>query len=1405
MSEMNMIVVDAERVITVPDELKQIGVQGDHNIETITFECPRYWDEPENKHDLSAMSIYINYMRPDGEIGRTLAKLIDDKLTEEKMYFEWVVSQHTTEINGSITFLVHIEKIEQKLEDGKPVYDADGQPVYNLVRAWNSKSNSELFVTEGIDANTQLEEINADVIETILQRMKQLESIGLSHVIGVEEIDHGYKVTMTDSTCIDEPKVIEIKHGATFFPEIDADGYLSWSNDNYLDNPEKVKVKGATFIPSVSPEGDLSWRNDSGLENPETVNVKGTTFIPSVSSEGDLSWSNNSGLKNPETINIKGNRGPSGGIFQKHTIVDDAVSGLDMFGKYRIKRKNDYEVSHETVDWDSEFIYGVTAASTGSNIYLFGGANSDGETTDSIRVFDTETNTITTLDVKLPEPSAYLHACVLGSAIYLYNTTANKAYVFESAINTLDICDNECIYTFTGQLYDPNKIVHIGNKMYSYLSYGGANGYTTNKLISSDITGDEFGTFEIESDLNVDGPENILIQPDVRAIIAPFNNGFIYFFIPNSDKAVYYDTINKTFNCVTLSMPIAIDDSIDSLSNGYYNQIKAYTIQHHIYILSDNIPVIYEFTPSTGDIRTIPLNPDVGGKYSGAVVGTNLYLFGDTLGEVNTNQITKIRTSASEPTIVIGNNYSSLSVSELEFHNYTGYMDFEIVDFVFEHYVDQIINCRVIYKVNDEQKEILLINVTPDDLLSNTLTIEYAAEVLQYNYYLEDATDSTESTVEVDPSLSISGQAADAKAVGDALNEKADKTDLDNYYDKTQTDEALNSKADKEALDSKADKTDLDNYLTKDTYEQEIIDKVSYEDLENNYYDKTQTDEALDGKANKVENTNESLDAVYTSLKNNGGQSSMLIMGANPKAGVLAKYDANGNLQTYDAKNNYACINLKQLNLATDETKAMIDENKDQLDLIKKVLFQGDIMAETEVSQGYSKRLTANGEFVVDNQETLVSRIQGVSVAVSGNNLVDFTAQTIEIEGTSDSDGIEITVEADGTVTALGYKLDNTTTVNQQIGTFVAPKAGDYCLSYVVDKYADDGNCFITLGDGNIAPNNTFTFTAEEGQSIPIHLEAYVGREEGVYTNYSVRIMINEGTEALPYEEPINTIKNSYFKGIESYGSYDGNLFDISKITGLKDTGGSNKSSFVAITDGKINVKYGMYSAGVYLTGNELYFKAGKYTVSLDVDMNSTSGTVYMGLFNPRTSTYIHAKTTGLAEQTTYHLSKTIEVSEDGIYYFSMEGGGTSGTSTKLDIEFYNVCVEQGELEYGEVEPDTSFMLDTPVELGQFDYIDVVNQKLVKQTAIAEITTDTGFTEEEILAAFGEEYVATRNGRTIAYRSDTPTETPIELPEGYVAYITGTEKCIQGDIDNSEFGANPIITQTYFIVLGGNK
>ena len=120
------IVVSDNRYVTVPESLQKIGVQFDHNAETVTFDCPRYWDE----HDLSKMKIYINYMRPNDSFGAYLcgdAKI--DSVDDTIMHFDWTISGHVTEFAGPLSFLVCICDVDQNGD---------------ATTHWNSELNNQL-------------------------------------------------------------------------------------------------------------------------------------------------------------------------------------------------------------------------------------------------------------------------------------------------------------------------------------------------------------------------------------------------------------------------------------------------------------------------------------------------------------------------------------------------------------------------------------------------------------------------------------------------------------------------------------------------------------------------------------------------------------------------------------------------------------------------------------------------------------------------------------------------------------------------------------------------------------------------------------------------------------------------------------------------------------------------------------------------------------------------------------------------------------------------------------------------------------------------------------------------------------------------------------------------------------
>ena len=234
------IVVGEDRFITVPPELKRIAVQFDHDVETVTFDCPRYWDGL----DMSKMSIYINYIRSDRAYGCYRAENVTiDEADENIMHFTWTISMNVTQVKGEIKFLICIRKAD---EEG------------NELNHWNSELCKDMYVSEGMECGEVILPQYPDIVEQWANDVQAIKDILLNARDAGEF------------------------NGATFIPSVTEDGDLSWTNNLNFENPKPVNIHGATFTPSIDAEGNISWTNDKGLPNPPTVNIRGAAGINAV-------------------------------------------------------------------------------------------------------------------------------------------------------------------------------------------------------------------------------------------------------------------------------------------------------------------------------------------------------------------------------------------------------------------------------------------------------------------------------------------------------------------------------------------------------------------------------------------------------------------------------------------------------------------------------------------------------------------------------------------------------------------------------------------------------------------------------------------------------------------------------------------------------------------------------------------------------------------------------------------------------------------------------------------------------------------------------------------------------------------------------------------------------------------
>lgn len=158
------IVIGNDRFITVPESLKRLAVQYDHDVETVTFECPRFWDE----HDMLRMIPYINYLLPNGTTGQYKATNISSD--NSRMYFDWTISGNVTQYKGKLSFLVCIKKTD---ENG---YETNH---------WNSELNQECYISEGLECAQSAVTKYPDIITQLLTRMNEVEEIATPEAMQV--------------------------------------------------------------------------------------------------------------------------------------------------------------------------------------------------------------------------------------------------------------------------------------------------------------------------------------------------------------------------------------------------------------------------------------------------------------------------------------------------------------------------------------------------------------------------------------------------------------------------------------------------------------------------------------------------------------------------------------------------------------------------------------------------------------------------------------------------------------------------------------------------------------------------------------------------------------------------------------------------------------------------------------------------------------------------------------------------------------------------------------------------------------------------------------------------------------------------------------------------------------------
>lgn len=154
------VIINRNRTITVPDSLKKIGIQYDHNVNTITFDCPRYPDEKPSV-DMSQMQIFINYLLHDKTKGSSLAEnVVIDENDDTIIHFDWIITKAVTPVSGPLSTLVCIKDV-----------DNEGHELYH----WNSDLIQKFTVGDGMENIEYIADMNPDLITQLLVRMDDVD------------------------------------------------------------------------------------------------------------------------------------------------------------------------------------------------------------------------------------------------------------------------------------------------------------------------------------------------------------------------------------------------------------------------------------------------------------------------------------------------------------------------------------------------------------------------------------------------------------------------------------------------------------------------------------------------------------------------------------------------------------------------------------------------------------------------------------------------------------------------------------------------------------------------------------------------------------------------------------------------------------------------------------------------------------------------------------------------------------------------------------------------------------------------------------------------------------------------------------------------------------------------------
>lgn len=236
------VIIGSDQVMTIPDNLKKLGVSPDHGVNTVHFIGPRY---SKNGVDLSKMNIWVNYMRADGYVDQSHCENVTvDSEDDTLLHYDWVITRNVTEIYGALTVVVCAKEVDAAgFED----------------EHWNTERNNDFYVVEGLEVQESVITQYPDLVEYMLLRVATVEN----------KTTKAYILNCVEQYLNEDPSVI-IEH----IEKIIAEQPIQEFVNEYLDNHVDICTTEERTLEGSYAEGGLRVNHMVGNTEQRTLSGK---------------------------------------------------------------------------------------------------------------------------------------------------------------------------------------------------------------------------------------------------------------------------------------------------------------------------------------------------------------------------------------------------------------------------------------------------------------------------------------------------------------------------------------------------------------------------------------------------------------------------------------------------------------------------------------------------------------------------------------------------------------------------------------------------------------------------------------------------------------------------------------------------------------------------------------------------------------------------------------------------------------------------------------------------------------------------------------------------------------------------------------------------------------------------